>query len=548
MQEELKSREQLLQELQTLREQLKSIQETQKIAVQQLQEERQIFLNGPTVVFQWKNAPGWPVKYASPNVKEVFGYSAEDFMKERISYAELVFSEDVERVTQEVKKASASGASNFEHLPYRILHKNKQIIWLYDFTTILRDESGAITDYLGYVSNITDRKLAEERYRSMTIDVLDKLEVGILIADAHNKVVWLNKKMNAFFGIPCTEILEQSRMQLFQQYIQPLLEDPKMMKEIYSRNIPAEKNPICHLLAKQGLTERWLEYRIQPISTGLYAGGQVELYYDITLLKNTEQERNQMELQMLHAQKLESLGILTGGIAHDFNNLLTGILGNAGFIRLNLPKDSDLESPLQDIESASTRAAELCKQMLAYSGKGKFLIQPINLNDLIREITHLLEISISKNVTIRYHFSLALPLIEADATQIRQIIMNLITNASDAIGEGHGEIIVITGVMHCSPESFEHFNFTEKREEGFYIFAEIRDTGSGINADIKKKIFDPFFTTKFAGRGLGLSAVLGIVRSHHGAIQVESVVGKGSCFRILFPYSSNVEMSPTGRP
>lgn len=415
-----KSREQLLQEIDDLRQQIQRMEDTQREAVQKLQEERQIFLNGPTVIFKWKNAPGWPVKYASPNVKEVFGYAAEDFLEERISYAEILFSEDLERVVQEVQKANESGVSYFEHVPYRVIHKNGNIVWLDDFTTIMRDATGKSTYYLGYVTNITARKLAEDRY------------------------------------------------------------------------------------------------------------------------KEAEEERKKIELQLLHAQKLESLGVLTGGIAHDFNNLLTGILGNAGFIRLNLSKNSEFEGPLQDIESASIRAAELCKQMLAYSGKGKFLVQAIHLNHLIQEITHLLEISISKNVTIHYRFSKDLPLIEGDATQIRQIIMNLITNASDAIGTRSGKITVTTGVLHCSPESFEKLNFTKKQEEGFYIFAEVEDTGCGIDKQNEKKIFDPFFTTKFAGRGLGLSAVMGIMRSHHGAIQVESEVGKGSRFRVLFPYSSKV--------
>ncbi len=263
--------------------------------------------------------------------------------------------------------------------------------------------------------------------------------------------------------------------------------------------------------------------------------GFVSVQRDIT-------DEKQQQVRLEHTQRLESLGVLAGGIAHDFNNLLTAILGNAGLARRHTPDDSPIAANLQHIEEASERAADLCKQMLAYSGKGKFVVTPINLSELITDITKLLSVSISKNVSLRTDLDPALPAIVADKAQMQQVIMNLIINASEAIGEGSGNIVIHTGVMDVDNPYLQTTHIDDPLPPGSYVFIEISDDGCGMDKQTQKKLFDPFFTTKFTGRGLGMSAILGIVRGHNGAIKVYSEPGKGTTFKVLFPVAKDVEV------
>lgn len=251
--------------------------------------------------------------------------------------------------------------------------------------------------------------------------------------------------------------------------------------------------------------------------------------------KRAEEDRQQLQQQIQHAQKLESLGVLAGGIAHDFNNLLMGILGNADLAMLELPPGSPIKVYLEGVETASRRAAELCRQMLAYSGRGRFVVEPVSLNSLIEEMSHLLQVSITKKAQIRYSLGKNLPAVEADATQLRQIIMNLITNASEALGDTGGMISLSTGTLECDQAYLDATWLDEKLPEGRYVFFEVSDSGCGMDRETLQKIFDPFFSTKFTGRGLGLAAAMGIVRGHQGALKVYTEVGKGSTFKVLLP-------------
>ncbi len=241
---------------------------------------------------------------------------------------------------------------------------------------------------------------------------------------------------------------------------------------------------------------------------------------------------------MLQAQKLESLGVLAGGIAHDFNNLLTGILGNAELVQMDVPPDSPSFQCLDVIRTTALRASELCQQMLAYAGKARFEIKPVNLNSLIREMVGLLKISISKKVQLEFHPAPELPAVEADATQMRQVVMNLVTNASEAMENQSGVINIATGTVRCDAECLEKLYLGSEISPGEFVYIEVADTGCGMDKTTQQRIFDPFFTTKFTGRGLGLAAVLGIVRSHKGAVEVKSAPGEGTTFRILLPVSS----------
>ena len=254
---------------------------------------------------------------------------------------------------------------------------------------------------------------------------------------------------------------------------------------------------------------------------------------DITEQKRAEDERRHLEIQVQHAQKLESLGLMAGGIAHDFNNLLVGVLGNAGLALSKLPADSSARRNILALEKAADRAAELCKQLLAYSGKGRFEVRAADLSDLVRDMEDLLDVAVAKRTTVRYNLVEDLPAVECDVAQIRQIVMNLVTNASEAIGDEVGIIKVSTSTVEIG-ESYGN-SITGAVLPGLYVCLEVADSGCGMDAETLSRIFDPFFSTKFTGRGLGLAAVLGIVRGHEGAIEVRSEPSKGTTFRALFP-------------
>jgi two-component system, cell cycle sensor histidine kinase and response regulator CckA len=256
---------------------------------------------------------------------------------------------------------------------------------------------------------------------------------------------------------------------------------------------------------------------------------------EITERKKAEAERVAMERKLLETQKLESLGVLAGGIAHDFNNLLTGIVGNAGLVRLELPPDSPTAAHIRQIESAALRAAELCQQLLAYAGKGRFLVESLDLNELIEGTLSLLRLSVGKQAHLQLELGHALPAVMADATQIRQIVMNLVINAADAIGAQPGVITLRSGSRYVHTNELSAWAADPGLPEGEYVFLEIGDTGCGMPPETLRRMFEPFFTTKFAGRGLGLAAVLGIVRGHRGALKVTSELGRGSAFTLFLP-------------
>jgi len=255
-------------------------------------------------------------------------------------------------------------------------------------------------------------------------------------------------------------------------------------------------------------------------------------------LREEEERRRELELQMLHAQKLESLGLLAGGVAHDFNNLLTAILVNAELLRPAVSDAQARESVAQIIETTQG-AADLCSQLLAYSGRGKFLFGPIDLNGTIEEMLRLTQVTVSKKAGVTHALQSDLPAIEGDTSQIRQVVLNLVTNASEALGDESGTIRLATHMATVGQHELADFHLAESLEPGEYVCLEVRDSGCGIDEAAILKLFDPFYTTKFTGRGLGLAAVLGIVRGHHGAICVRSRPGEGTLVRVLFPPSTH---------
>lgn len=245
--------------------------------------------------------------------------------------------------------------------------------------------------------------------------------------------------------------------------------------------------------------------------------------------------------QLRDTQRLESLGVLAGGVAHDFNNLLTGILGNASLVYDTLSPSNPNRSLIAYVIKAAERAADLTRQLLAYAGKGRFVTTLINLSDLVREISNLVQASIPHNVQLRLELEPDLPLVEADVGQIQQVVMNLVINGAEAVGEQPGTVLVATHPQDIEQSYLATVWVKTGLSPGRYVALEVHDTGSGMDEATKSRIFDPFFTTKFTGRGLGLAAVMGIVRGHKGALKVYSAPGMGTTMKVLLPVATEAK-------
>ena len=335
--------------------------------------------------------------------------------------------------------------------------------------------------------------------------------------DAKGRWQYLNGAWAELTGFTVEESLGQS----FLRFMAP--EDRaslmRRFREIRAHNFHSDIIE-TRCLTKDGGT-RWVKVRTRAPQGELQGVSG-------TLADITEQKRS--EAALLQTQKLESLGVLAGGIAHDFNNLLVAIMGNADLAmqRLHDQDPSRAQHHMRQVSSAIGRAAELCRQLLAYSGKGRFIIETVDLNELVREMAHLLKVSIGKGVSLDYHLAEGLPAIEADPSQIRQAVMNLVINASEAIGDRDGRILIETelGRMESDPK-FQSY-LSHDLEASVSVHLSVKDDGCGMDDETLKRIFDPFFTTKFTGRGLGLAAILGIVRSHKGSLLVDSRIDEGN--------------------
>ena len=297
----------------------------------------------------------------------------------------------------------------------------------------------------------------------------------------------------------------------------------------------AEGRPIVNLEERElwpGRPDTWVATTKVPMRTadGTIIG-LVGISRDIT-----ESRRTKEQLTLLEAQKVESLSALAGGIAHDFNNLLVGVLGNASLALSELPDDASARETVREILVAGERMAKLAREMLVYSGRGRFVLRPLDLSRAVGEVVRLLESVVPARTRLDLdRLERGLPVIEGDEAQVRQVIATLLTNAFEAIGEDQGTVTVATGVTEADADYLAGFTPADELEPGDYVFLCVGDTGRGIGPEERTRIFEPFYSTKFTGRGLGLAALLGIVRGHHGGVKLDTEIGRGSTFTILFP-------------
>jgi two-component system, cell cycle sensor histidine kinase and response regulator CckA len=375
-----------------------------------------------------------------------------------------------------------------------------------------------------YILDVTQRKKNEEEL-SRLATIVDASEDAIISLAVDGTVLTWNTGAERIYGYSAEEMIGRNISLV--RPPDPL--DQTEQKLGCLRRGESFRNFQAMRIRKDGRTI-WISITASPIRD---RQGKVvaisSTARDITEIKALEE-------QLRQAAKLESLGVLAGGIAHDFNNLLVEILGNASLMKNILPPTSRAGRMLDDVINAGERAATLTRQLLAYSGKGKFVIQPVDLSDLVREMTKLVQASIPKTVALRLRLASDLPAVVGDVAQLQQLIMNLVINAAEAIGDNPGSVTVTTGKQQIvDGETAGTTVGADPVTPGRYVFFEVEDNGAGMDEATVAKIFDPFFTTKFTGRGLGLSAALGIVRGHEGFMQVASIPGRGSTFKVLFP-------------
>ena len=416
----------------------------------------------------------------------------------------------------------------FFNKPFSIYQEYKRWIW-----SVAGVVAVLVVWVVALTFNVTKRRRAEEALRESNerlTSIIESSPVAVLLVDQAGRIRLWSPAAERIFGWGRDEVLGRinptgppGRAEGFLADLQGVLAGE------HKTAVPSRH------LTKAG---KWIDVSVSGAPVRDAAGqivGAVGVIADITEQKRAEAERRKLESQVQHAQKLESLGVLAGGIAHDFNNLLVGILGNADLALADIAPGAPYRRSIQEVRRAAIRASELTNQMLAYSGRGQFVVKVLDLNEIVRETGRLLRVSVAKSVALEYNLGEGLPAVRADVAQISQVVMNLITNASDAIGDAEGTIRLATGTIRANPASLAGAYPHAGLADGHYVYVAVTDSGCGMDEQTKVRLFDPFFTTKFTGRGLGMAAVLGIVRGHRGAIQVTSEPGKGSTFRVLLP-------------
>ncbi len=396
--------------------------------------------------------------------------------------------------------------------------------WLTRFVPVKADD-GAVAEVLVIASDITDRKMAERGLReseSRFRTLADSTSAAIFVVQ-ESRVVYANRAAETITGY---SLAEMTRMWYWDLVHPEHRERSKQWAIGREKGLEVPGRFEVKLVTKDG-EERWVDYSASIFELS-GSPAIVGTAVDITDRIRAEEERRRLEAQMQHSQRLDSLGLLAGGIAHDFNNLLTGILGSASLAAMKLPKDSPAAEQISRVLASAEKACELTNKMLNYAGKGQILLVPSDLNRVIEDVLPLVRASVGKTASIQLALAPNLPEIEADGSQIQQVVVNLLTNAAEALAR---EIVVRTGAMTAGDLS-PHAS----------VFLEVKDDGTGMDEETRARIFDPFFTTKFTGRGLGLSAVAGIVSGHGGKIRVESARDRGTSFTVLFP------SKPTAKP
>lgn len=446
--------------------------------------------------------------FSNRRMAEILGTNIESMPEQ--SCFDCVFPDELADAQRHFERSFGGDPVPFD---FRLRRADGSPIWVAISSMPMFDGSGAPVGLLGMFTDITERKQGESALRESEArfrNMADTAPVMIWVTDPDQRATFFNKRWLEFRG----HTMEQELGFGWTAGIHP--EDAETCLAIYRSAFETRSGfqTEKRLLRSDGEYRSLLCTGVPRFTESGVFGGYVGCSVDITELRRTQE-------QALETQKLESLGVLARGIAHDFNNLLGSILANSELALADLDDASPARDAIAEIQAVAIRASEIVRQLMAYAGQENAVFESVDLSELVGEMLELLKVSISKRADLKIDLSSDAPPVRANKAQMRQVVMNLITNASEALGEHDGTISVTVEQARSGPDS------------GDYLRLEVGDTGCGMTEEMQARIFDPFFTTKFAGRGLGLAAVQGVIRSHGGAINVASAPGRGSRFEIL---------------
>jgi PAS domain S-box-containing protein len=494
-----------------------------KQAEESLRQAGLIVENSPVMLFRWKAVEGWPMVLVSQNVVQL-GYTPKELLDGSVLFTSMVHPDDLERIGREVQTFTASGVERFPQ-EYRLITKDGRVRWVDDRTMVERDDAGRVTHYQGIVVDITERKRVEQalvKEKAFSDTVIDSLPGVFYICDEQGLLLRWNDNERVLSGYSQEELSQMSMHRLFphdrallEAHMREVLETGRASVEVSI--VTREGTPIPFYLTGFRMVTDGKRYLV---GVGI----------DIS-------ERKRLEQQLLHAQKMESIGLLAGGIAHDFNNILAAIVGYGDILQRKMPSADPSREYVSHILASAERAASLTQSLLAFSRKQVISPKDIDLDESISRVEKFLTRIIGEDIALSTTLSEEALMIYADVTQIEQVLMNLVTNARDAMPKG-GRIMIETGRVVFGDEDIRTRGYGTP---GPYAVLSVSDTGEGMDEQTQKRIFEPFFTTKELGRGtgLGLAIVYGIVKQNNGYINVYSEPGRGTTFKLYFPLVSS---------
>jgi len=461
---------------------------------------------------------------ANPAAERFYGYSVNELRGMCIQDINMMSAGEV---AAERSRASQSEKNSFV-FAHRLANGTVRSVEVHSSPIILDGKPRLFS----IIHDITERREAEKQLRKLSL-AIEQSPASIVITDTQGNIEYVNPKFTQVTGYTMDEALGKRPS---------ILKSGETSQEEYRRLWQAitagnDWRGEFHNKKKNGE----LFWEIASISPVKDQNGVITNFLAV---KEDITDRKRSEEALRHAQKLEGIGTLAGGIAHDFNNLLNAIMGQSSLALGRLPKESSAGNNIAKALKAAERAADLTRQLLAYSGKGKFLTDDFDLNRLVKENAQLLEVSIPKSAHLRYDLDPSALCMRGDVGQIQQVVMNLIINAGEALDTNSGFITVRTRHIDITSNGKEYCKYTNiSIPPGPYVSFQVNDTGHGIKPELLARIFDPFFTTKFTGRGLGLAAVLGIIRGHRGGVRIHSESGKGTEFEVIFPMVQQLSMT-----
>lgn len=489
-----------------------------------------------TALWEWKLPDD--ADFAIAHYESMLGYPEGSLGPGLNQLRALIHPDDVDAAIRGLR-AHLKGSVAAWSEQFRVITHAGSWIWVHASGRIVESApDGTPTRLAGTLRDVTDRRRVEDalrlegdRFRSLVHNSFDV--VFVLAADGTIK--YATPSVSRVLGYEPDALVGTNAF----SYIHAD-DRAEIIRELRDEVMTKTNTGVA--TAFRALKPDGTDLHMEGLATSMLDNPAIE---GIVVVVRDTTERRKMEARVLQAQKLESLGVLAGGVAHDFNNLLTSVLGNASFAARSLPEDSPARELLDRVQVAARRAAELTRQLLAYAGRRTVQGQSVHVADLADEMAELMRVSVGRNCVLVLDLPRNLPAVCADATQLPQVVMNLILNAAESYGDSGGEVRVHAGVRDCDETWLRSCYFAaENAVAGRYVFIEVSDDGSGMTPEMVTRIFDPFYTTKFTGRGLGLSSVLGIMRSHGGAIGVRTAPGRGSMFTILLPAEEDVAVEP----